>query len=209
MYDPRVVATFIEVYRSIPIAPGKMVAGHEVLQRIDQSRHEIDALPEPVAGADGAAPANLLAFVSLSRAAAGDASVPDVLALGSALLADVMPHSSGAWFLPDPVDHRLVAADAFGPAAATLRGTSVPVGERLTGWVAARRQPFVNSDATLDSGARVDVVAPPLSRCLSLPLLVGDALVAVLTLYTAAPDGFTADQGRIAQIVAPHLARRI
>ncbi len=75
--------------------------------------------------------------------------------------------------------------------------------------MAARRQPIVNSDATLDLGARVDVVAPPLSRCLSLPLLVGDALVAVLTLYTAAPDGFTADQGRIAQIVAPHLARTI
>jgi putative nucleotidyltransferase with HDIG domain len=211
MYDPRVVATFIEVYRSIPIAPGRMVAGHEVLQRIHQSRHEIDAPPEPVAGADaaGAAPANLLAFVSLARAAAGDASVPDVLALGSALLADVMPKSTGAWFLPDPAQDRLVVADAFGPAAAALRGTSVPVGERLTGWVAARRQPIVNSDATLDLGARVDVVAPPLSRCLSLPLMVGDALVAVLTLYTAAPEGFTADQGRIAQIVAPHLARTI
>jgi hypothetical protein len=42
-----------------------------------------------------------------------------------------------------------------------------------------------------------------------LPLMVGDALVAVLTLYTAAPDGFTADHGRLVQIVAPHLARGI
>jgi putative nucleotidyltransferase with HDIG domain len=30
MYDPHVVATFVEVYRSIPIAPGDVVAGHEV-----------------------------------------------------------------------------------------------------------------------------------------------------------------------------------
>ena len=164
---------------------------------------------EPLADAAGAASANLLAFVSLARAAAGEACVADVLALGSALLADVMPGSTGAWFLPDAAHDRLVVADAFGPGAAALRGTSVPVGERLTGWVAVRRQPIVNSEATLDLGARVDVVTPPLSRCMSLPLMVGDTLVAVLTLYTAAPDGFTIDHGRLVQIVAPHLARAI
>ena len=209
MYDPRVVATFIEVYRSIPIAPGDPVAGHEVLQRIHQSRHEIDAPPDPVVDLAGSASPNLLAFVSLARAFAGEASVADVLALWSTLLTDVMPGATGAWFLPDAARDQLVVADAFGPAAAALRGMSVPVGERLTGWVAARRQPIINSDATLDLGARVNAVTPPLSRCISLPLLVGDTLVAVLTLYTTAPDGFTADHGRLVQIVAPHLASAI
>jgi GAF domain-containing protein len=65
------------------------------------------------------------------------------------------------------------------------------VGERLTGWVAARRPPIINSDATLDLGARVDAATPPLLRCLGVPLLVGDVLVAVLTLYTSAPEGFS------------------
>jgi GAF domain-containing protein len=125
------------------------------------------------------------------------------------LLADVIPGSSGSWFLPDPVHDRLVVAGAFGPAAAALRATSVPVGDRLTGWVAASRQPIMNSDATLDLGTRVNAVTPPLSRCISLPLMVGDALVAVLTLYTAAPDGFTAAQGQLVQPVAPDLARAI
>ena len=209
MYDPRVVAAFIEVYRSIPIAPGNMVAGHEVLQRIHQSRHEIDSPPEPVANPAGAASTNLLAFVSLARAFAGEGSVDDVLALGSTLLADVVPGSTGAWYLPDVAHDQLKVAAAFGPAAGAVRGMSVPVGDRLTGWVAARRQPIINSEATLDLGARVDAVAPPLSRCISLPLVVGDTLVAVLTLYTAAPDGFTADHGRLVQIVAPHLAGAI
>ena len=115
MYDPHVVATFIEVYRSIPIAPGDMVAGHEVLQRIHQSRHEIDAPREPVADVAGAASTNLLAFVSLARASAGEACVADVLALGSALLADVMPGSTGAWFLPDAAHDRLVVARRVRP----------------------------------------------------------------------------------------------
>ncbi len=209
MYDPLVVSTFIEVYASIPIAPGDIVAGHEVLQRIHASRHEVDAPREPVADVGGAASANLLAFVSLARAAAGDARVGDILALGSALLTDVMPGSTGAWFQPDAAHDRLVVAGAFGPAAALLRGTSVPVGERLTGWVAVRRQPIINSEASLDLGVLVNTVTPPLSRCMSVPLMVGDALVAVLTLYTAAPDGFTAEHGQLVQIVAPHLASAI
>ena len=44
------------------------------------------------------APSSLLAFVSLSRVASGDASVADVLALGSRLLADVVPGATGAWY---------------------------------------------------------------------------------------------------------------
>ena len=209
MYDPRVVDTFIAMYRTITIAPGAIVAGREVLQRIHQSRHEIDAPPEPVAAVADAAPAELLAFVSLARAFTGEAGVPDVLRLGSALVADLMPGSTGAWYLPDPTHDRLLVADAFGPAAAALRAMSVPIGERLTGWVAVRHQPIINSEATLDLGARVDTVTPPLSRCMSLPLMVGDELVAVLTLYSAAPEGFTADHGRLVQMVAPHLARAI
>ena len=120
-----------------------------------------------------------------------------------------MPGSTGAWFLPDAEHDRLVVAHAFGPAAAALRVTTVPIGERLSGWVAARRQPIINSDASLDLGLAVDAVSPPLARCISLPLMVDDTLVAVLTLYTAAPDGFTADHGRLVQIVAPLLARAI
>jgi hypothetical protein len=209
MYDPHVVATFIEVYRTIAIAPADRGAGNDVLQRIHQSHHEIEAPREPVAAVGGAAAANLLAFVSLARAFTGEGSVADVLALGSALVADVLPGSTGLWFLPDASHDRLIVADAFGPAAAALRATAIPFGERLTGWVAVRRQPIINSDASLDLGARVNAVSPPLSHCISLPLTVGDALVAVLTLYTAAPDGFTADQGRLVQIVTPHLAGAI
>ena len=151
----------------------------------------------------------MLAFASLARVASGEACVADVLALGSTLLTDVLPRSTGAWYLPDVAHDRLTVAEAFGPAAGVMRGMSVPVGERLTGWVAANRQAIINSDATLDLGTGVNAVTPPLSRCISLPLLVGDALVAVLTLYTTAPEDFTSEHERLVQIVAPHLARAI
>jgi putative nucleotidyltransferase with HDIG domain len=207
MYDPHVVETFIRIYRSIPIAATETTEQREVMQRIAQSRNDVAAEP-PHDGAD-TAPSSLFVFVSLSRVVAGQGGLEDVLALSSKLISDVIPGASGAWYLPEAGLDRLVAADAFGPAAAALRGASMDIGDRLTGWVAASRQPIVNSDAALDLGVRAHVVNAPLRCCMSIPLTVGTSLVAVLSLYAEEHDAFTGDQRRLVQMVAPHLASAI
>jgi GAF domain-containing protein len=79
-------------------------------------------------------------------------------------------------------------------------------GENLTGWVASNRQAIVNSDASLDLGARAADAAPPLATCLSVPLVAGHTLVAVLTMYAPGRDVFTEDLGRLVQMIAPHIA---
>src|SRR5205085_249458 len=136
MYDPEVVDTFVRVYRDIEVvvdAPEH----REVMQRVTQSRQDDSASHDVAPDVSGNVPTSLLAFVSLSRVASGDAGIADVLALGSRLLADVVPGATGAWYVPDTARDRLVVADSFGPAAASLRGVSMTVGDRLTGWVAA------------------------------------------------------------------------
>jgi GAF domain-containing protein len=205
MYDPQVVDTFIRVYRDIPIAHADTMEQREVMQRITQSRNDVEAPQEPALEVTASAPGNLLAFVSLSRLVSGECSLDDVLALSSKLIADVIPGSSGAWYLPEAGADRLIAADAFGPAASALRGASVEVGERLTGWVAASGQPILNSDAALDLGPRAQAVNPPLKGCMSVPITVGSSVVAVLSLYSEVQDAFTVDQRRLVQMVAPHL----
>src|SRR6185295_10359775 len=134
----------------------------QVMQRITQSRHEVGDAPQESGGDASSASGDLLAFVSLSRLVSGEGNLDDVLALSSKLIADVMPGSSGVWYLPESGSDRLAAGGTFGPAAATLRGVSVEVGERLTGWVAASRLPILNSDAALDLGARAEQANPPL-----------------------------------------------
>jgi sigma-B regulation protein RsbU (phosphoserine phosphatase) len=145
----------------------------------------------------------------LSRLASGEGNLDDVLALSSKLIAAVIPGASGAWYLPESASDRLIATETFGPAAAALRGGSVEVGERLTGWVAASRLPILNSDAALDVGARAQAVNPPLRTCMSVPIAAGATLVSVLTLYSDAPEAFTVDQRRLVQMVAPHLGGAI
>src|SRR5262249_22039939 len=120
MYDPKVVDTFILVYRDIEVVADHAPEERDVLQRITQSRQP--EAPSPVeCQYETGASARVLAFVSLARLATGDATVTDVLALGSHLLGDLMPGVSGAWFLLSAARDQVTAADAFGPAAAALR----------------------------------------------------------------------------------------
>jgi putative nucleotidyltransferase with HDIG domain len=210
MYDPAVVDTFIKVFRDIPVASHDAAETTEVMQRIAHSKHETGApVSESAAPSTFAASSNLLACVSLARVAGGEGSLADVLALSSNLVNDILPTATGAWFVPEQSRDQLVVADAFGPGAHALSGFSVDVGSRLTGWVAASRQPILNSDAALDLGTRQEAITPPLVTCMSVPLLAGETLVGVLSLYSSEAEGFNDDRGRLIQMIAPHLASAV
>jgi putative nucleotidyltransferase with HDIG domain len=207
MYDPRVVDMFIGVCAAIRVDRAETAEQRDVMRRIGQSRQE------PVSAPDAAAPSaaasnDVLAFVSLSRLAAGDGSVADVLALSSTLIRDIMPDVTGAWYLPDGTRDRLTAAETFGPSAAALKGVSVGMGQRLTGWVAASRQSIVNSDAALDLDGHVQIDTP-LRSCLSVPLLNGESLAGVLSLYAGGADAFDENRGRLIEMIAPHVAASV
>jgi putative nucleotidyltransferase with HDIG domain len=207
MYDPEVVETFVRVYRDIEVGGADAPQHREVMQRVTQSRHEAGVSHELAPEVSGTAPSSLLAFVSLSRVASGDAGMADVLALGSRLLADVVPGATGAWYVPDGTRDRLIVADSFGPAASSLRGMTVAMGDRLTGWVGANRQCIMNSDAALDLGAKAEGLS--LASCMSVPLLMGESLVGVLSLYAPTANAFADDCGRLIQMLAPHIATAI
>ena len=169
MYDPVVVETFMRVYLDFDVTKADAPEHREVLQRVSASASRSDV--EPAANPTEAIAADLLAFVSLARVASGDAGASDVLALSSNLMQNLAPGATGVWYLFDEAQDRLVAADAYGPAASILRNGTVALGDRLTGWVAATHQPIIGSDAALDLGSRAAMATPALTRCVSVPLL--------------------------------------
>src|SRR5262249_24880506 len=189
MYDPEVVDTFVAVYRTIEVNLPDATAHRQVLKRISESQVQPRQASEvPQAAQAAAASRDVLAFVSLSRLAKGDATIADVLSLSSNLIRDVVPGASGAWYLTDGTDDRLTVMDAFGPAASSLVGATTEIGERLSGWVAATRQAVFDSDAALDLDSSAADLPPELQRCTSVPLMLGTTLVGVLSVYSA-PGG--------------------
>jgi GAF domain-containing protein len=145
----------------------------------------------------------MLAIVSLSRVLGGDATFSDAAALATGHLSRLLPETTCAFFVHDGATDRLVARHATGEHAAALRGMTIAMGERLTGWVAACRQTIANSDAALDLFDR----GVKLGSALSAPLMDGEKVVGVFTAYAASAQAFTQDQSRAVEMMAPHLGR--
>jgi len=87
-----------------------------------------------------------------------------------------------------------------------MRGMRIHLGQRLSGWVAANRQTILNSDPALDLGDLALGQSVKLRSCISTALLADDALIGVLTLYSADVNGFNDDHRRIVEAIARQIA---
>jgi putative nucleotidyltransferase with HDIG domain len=207
MYDPLVVDRFVASYREIMPAPESVP--HPVARVIGDARAQ-ERQERLATAADAAAPGGvndgLLAVASLSRAMSGEAGVSDVGALIWMVVRQVLPCEALALFLPDESTDRIAIRFAAGAHALALRDVTRPRGAGIAGWVAVNRRAALNADPTLDLGMRAAELTPPLRSCLVLPLIEGDALVAVLALYRDRPNGFSDDDVRLLELLAPRLA---
>jgi len=205
MYDPQVVDTFLEVYKNIAAEAMDPVPHQEALTKIGRAISAPQLPSAPVAAIDirADAPDDLLAIVSLARVLGGEATFSDAAALASAHISRILADTTCAFYVHDTASGHLVARYVTGPHAAALRGMSMPMGERLSGWVAACRQTMTNSVGAIDLYDR-DV---KVGTAVSTPLLDGERVVGVFTAYAAAQHAFTDDQSRLVEMMAPHLGR--
>jgi putative nucleotidyltransferase with HDIG domain len=208
MYDPDVVDTFVAVYREI--APPSLPAPQlqKALGRIRQAHAPQNIRVEPphlpAAGRPSRESEELLAFVSLARVAARTPTVADIGALAWGHIRQIAPGSSVGLFTMDESRQSLVAQYTAGPAAQALSGSTVMVGQRLTGWAAANSRAIVNSDARLDVDRATE---EGLRFAMAVPLLSEGAAIGVITLY--APEPFAEDRCRMIEMIAPHLATAV
>jgi putative nucleotidyltransferase with HDIG domain len=204
MYDPEVVDTFVKVYKDIATEAMDPVPHQEALTKIGRAISAPQA-PAPSTATEirTDAPDDLLAIVSLARVLGGEATFGDAAALATAHLSRILGDPTCAFYIHDAASGHLVVRYATGEHAAALRGMSMPMGERLSGWVAACRQTIANSDSALDLHDR----GVKLGSALSTPLVDGDRIVGVCTAYAAARQAFSDDQSRLVEMMAPHLGR--
>jgi putative nucleotidyltransferase with HDIG domain len=205
MYDPDVVDTFVRVYKEIAAEVMEPVPHQEALSKIGRAIAKPQVPPPSVAATDirADAPDDLLAIVSLARVIGGEATFGDAAALATAPLSRILTDATCAYYIHDAASGHLVARYVTGEHAAALRGMSMRMGERLSGWVAACRQTIANSDAALDLYDR----SVALGSAISTPLIDGDRVLGVFTAYAPAHRTFTDDQSRLVEMMAPHLGR--
>jgi len=179
MYDPTIVDAFRELCASSPAEELGVNGRSEPAQPLGSS-----ATPYPAAAMEAD---EIRIAVQLGTSLRFDTVACPWRALTVALakLADV---DTAAVFVADDVRERLVPFRVSGGHARVVERLDIPIGERMSGWVAAVGQPMINADAALDL---FDTPADSLRSAVAIPCQGPDDVRAVVTLYSkrTAPFG--------------------
>jgi hypothetical protein len=175
MYDPLIVDTFIRVHKAL--LPSAAEADHpkQALAEITASGLITSCATEP------------------KGCTLNNERLPNrQLGLDLLLtLAELVPFDAAVVFVYDPGTDELYASAAMGDhTISNIEGVRLEPGQRLSGWVAANRRHIVNSDPAIDLNGIVDS-ASSFKSCLSSPMMFGDVLYGVITLYSARPASYS------------------
>jgi GAF domain-containing protein len=109
-----------------------------------------------------------------------------------------LPASAFVLYGYDGANDSIVSVYRAGDAAGGIDATPIPLGERLSGWVAATAQTVMNSDARLD----LDELArehSSLRSALAVPITSDGRIVGVLSFYADAPNAFEDGHRRLVE----------
>lgn len=144
----------------------------------------------------------------LSQELGNSLSLDDTLSVLSVRLKRLIPHDSMAIYVMK--DDRLVPEYVSGENHRILSSLQIPLGEGVSGWVAANRKPILNGNPSVEPGFLPDSAkSPTLRSALAVPLESVNGVVGVLTLYGAEPDAFAKDHVRILTAIQSKLALSI
>ena len=207
MYDPLIVDTFTRIYKSITSeqldrrspAGGLAAITRGSSAAISASSSRLDDI--------SASTEEMVLLYELARTLMARSDLATTAELVSKHLRRLIPATTCAFYLNDQDRDELFCAHASGENSSYLSSLRIPIGQRLSGWVAANGQTIVNSDASLDLGEAARALKPPLRSCLSTPLFLGKRLVGVLTLYSTQMNAFSDEHLRLIEAIARQVAQ--
>jgi putative nucleotidyltransferase with HDIG domain len=205
MYDPLIVDTFIRVNASESQTDRKHFQndGTRSIAGLQSAAPPLESprLDEIAASAD-----EMPTLYELARVTAGNVNAADAADTIANHLRRLIPFSLCVFYEYDAFRDELEASHTVGDGRSSVHGLRIPLGQRLSGWVAANRRTISNSDPTLDFGDAARSQAVRLRSCISTPLLVGEHLAGVMTLYATEANAFNEDHRRIVELIAKQIA---
>jgi len=135
-------------------------------------------------------------------------SIADIGSLLAVRLRSLVPYDSMAfyWLRSGVLVPQFVSGENFHLFSA-LR---IPIGEGLSGWVAQNDKAILNGNPTVEPGYLNDPTKySTLRSALAVPVQAASGVAAVLALYRAGQDAFTADDLHIAETMGSGLTPAI
>jgi diguanylate cyclase (GGDEF)-like protein/putative nucleotidyltransferase with HDIG domain len=218
MYDPLIVDTFIAIHTTtFQSAPGvglvHSISDGNGLQPPSDAAQTVRVAERADASASldeiTASTEETLVLYDLALGLAGPVDLGDVGDVIAKHLRRIVPASDIVFYVYEAQTDDLVSLHAAGSHSSHLLGLRIPRGERLTGWVAANKQTIVNADPVLDLGEGSRLLRPMLRSSISTPLVSGQDLTGVLTLYSVDSDAFNDNHKRILEIVGRQVSQTV
>jgi diguanylate cyclase (GGDEF)-like protein/putative nucleotidyltransferase with HDIG domain len=211
-FDPRVVAILKRRYRELERAAlaatperTKLDTGFSVPNGEAPAaglQKEADAKPASFLASIAAARQEAQSLFELAQELGTSLSLDETLSVLAVRLKRIVPYDSIAVYVIR--DHVLRPEYVSGENFRFFSSVEIPLGQGLSGWVAANRRAILNGDPALEPG--FGDAPTPLHSALSIPLEAVGGVVGVLTLYRASKDAFSRDHFRVLQAITGKVA---
>jgi putative nucleotidyltransferase with HDIG domain len=143
-------------------------------------------------------------ILELNRRSASSLRTEDILSLLAVRLKQLVPHDSMAVYCP--TDGVLAAKFVSGENFRLFSLLRIPEGEGLSGWVAQNHKAILNGNPSVEPGYLNDPTKySTLRSALAVPLEGPGGVAAVLALYRAGQDAFTADDLGVVEAIGSGL----
>jgi len=144
----------------------------------------------------------------LSHELGNSLSLDETLSVLSVRLRKLVPFDSIAIYVLR--ESRLVPEYVSGDNFRLFSSLEIPLGQGLSGWVAANRKPIVNGNPSVEPGYLSDPSKlSTLRSAISVPLEGVSNVLGALTLYKAEADSFTQDHLRVLLAISSKVALSI
>jgi putative nucleotidyltransferase with HDIG domain len=132
----------------------------------------------------------------------------DIFSLLAVRLRWLVPHDAMVVYCPK--EDGLIPESASGENVRLFSSLKIPLGEGLSGWVAQNHKSILNGNPSVEPGYLNDPTQySPLRSALAVPIEGASRLAAVLAVYRAGQDAFTAEDLRTVEVISGEIGRAI
>jgi putative methionine-R-sulfoxide reductase with GAF domain len=211
MYDPAVVRAFdaieariaAEPYDDAPEPAADATAHDDLAPR--PAEVAASAVPDTLRESGRSALTQLLDHLFRLDPHTGVDTTCDLV---SSYLRRLTPATLVVFYTHDVETEELVAAHASGYGADLLRGSSMPLGKNVSGWVAVNGRSII-TDPALDSVESLSHVDPGFQSLMSVPLVADASTVGVVTLYATGENAFQDEQRQALELASAPIAETL
>ena len=217
-YDPRVVGIFIthlpEFEAEIAAHKGQPLPtfGIETSEKLSAAAQKVApgaglaATPDGVGDEISFSRKELAAVYELVQALNGAGDRDQLMSIFSDKLSGIVSFDTCALTIIAPDTGQMFIEHATGQHSELIKGHQVTLGEGITGWVIANREPFSSNDPCLDFPVKMAESFKPYKTLAAFPLMKDGELYGALTVYSMAIAEYDKDQQKLLREAAAVLA---